>query len=184
MLCTIGAVIQIFKNTRVKLWFGSFSASNDADITFSFKILVRNHTSDDHYCSTFLYVFPWMECFCILIAWQCISIGLVNGLASNRRQAIIWTNADPIHWRKYAALEGDELTHRGHIATLIWVDVGLAAQGHYLNKCWLIISDGHCRSFQGNLKNYSSKISLKSHRGQWVDILWHEIEIERRIEND
>ena len=27
-----------------------------------------------------------------------------------RRQAIIWTNADPVHWGIYAALEGDELT--------------------------------------------------------------------------
>ena len=34
---------------------------------------------------------------------------LDNGLAPNRRQAIIWTNADPIHWRIYAALGGDEL---------------------------------------------------------------------------
>ena len=25
------------------------------------------------------------------------------------RQAIIWTNADPIHWRLYAALGGDQL---------------------------------------------------------------------------
>ena len=25
------------------------------------------------------------------------------------RQAIIWTNADPIHWRVYAAQGGDEL---------------------------------------------------------------------------
>ena len=24
--------------------------------------------------------------------------------------AIIWTNADPIHWRIYAALGGDELS--------------------------------------------------------------------------
>ena len=42
--------------------------------------------------------------------WQNPSIGLDNGLAPNRRQAIIWTNADPIHWRIYAALGGDELT--------------------------------------------------------------------------
>ena len=28
-------------------------------------------------------------------------------LAPNRRQAIIWTNADPVHWRIYAALWGD-----------------------------------------------------------------------------
>ena len=27
----------------------------------------------------------------------------------NRQQAIIWTNADPIHWRIYAALGGNEL---------------------------------------------------------------------------
>ena len=32
-----------------------------------------------------------------------------NGLAPNRRQAIIGTNVDPIHWRTYAALGGDEL---------------------------------------------------------------------------
>ena len=29
---------------------------------------------------------------------------LDNGLASNRWQAFIWTNADPIHGRMYAAL--------------------------------------------------------------------------------
>ena len=42
--------------------------------------------------------------------WQLSSIGLDNGLAPNRRQAIIWTNADPIHWRIYAALGRDGLT--------------------------------------------------------------------------
>ena len=36
---------------------------------------------------------------------------LVYILASNRRQAIIWTNANPIYWRIYAALGGDELSH-------------------------------------------------------------------------
>ena len=29
----------------------------------------------------------------------------------NRQQAIIWTNADPIHWRIYVALVGDELSN-------------------------------------------------------------------------
>ena len=38
-----------------------------------------------------------------------LSVGSDNGLAPNRRQAIIWTNAYPIHWRRYAALEGGEL---------------------------------------------------------------------------
>ena len=41
--------------------------------------------------------------------WQQHSIGLDNGLAPNRRQAINGTNADPIHWRIYAALGGDVL---------------------------------------------------------------------------
>ena len=30
-------------------------------------------------------------------------------LATNRRQAITWTNYDPVQWRMYAALGGDEL---------------------------------------------------------------------------
>ena len=40
--------------------------------------------------------------------------GQVNNnpaLAPNRRQAIIRTNADPVHWHIYAALRGDELNH-------------------------------------------------------------------------
>ena len=32
----------------------------------------------------------------------------VKALAPNRRQAIIWTNADPVHWCIYAALGRDE----------------------------------------------------------------------------
>ena len=37
------------------------------------------------------------------------ALGLDSGLAPNRRQAIIWTNAGPIHWRIYTALGGNEL---------------------------------------------------------------------------
>ena len=36
------------------------------------------------------------------------SIGSDNGLAPNRRQAIIWTNDSPIHGRIYAAWKGNE----------------------------------------------------------------------------
>ena len=39
---------------------------------------------------------------------------LDNGLAPNRRQAIIWTNADSINWRIYVALGGDELRLADH----------------------------------------------------------------------
>ena len=42
--------------------------------------------------------------------WQYVSIGSDNGLAPSRWQAIIWTNADPVHQRICAALGGDELT--------------------------------------------------------------------------
>ena len=42
--------------------------------------------------------------------WWYVNIGSDNGFAPFRRQAIIWTNADPVHWRIYAALGGDELT--------------------------------------------------------------------------
>ena len=42
--------------------------------------------------------------------WQYVSIGSGNGLTPNRRQAITWTNADPLHWRTYASLGLNELT--------------------------------------------------------------------------
>ena len=51
-------------------------------------------------------------------SWQQASIGSDNGLAPNRRQAITWTNAYPVHWCIYAALRGDELSRCIH--QLIW----------------------------------------------------------------
>ena len=57
----------------------------------------------------YLDAFSWMKPFSILIK---ISLNFVpNGL--NRRQANIWINADPIYWRIYAALGGDELNVTG-----------------------------------------------------------------------
>ena len=37
-----------------------------------------------------------------------------NPALPNRQQAIIWTNADPIHWCIYAAPGGDELTYSNY----------------------------------------------------------------------
>ena len=64
--------------------------------------------------------FSWMKNFVFWLNFtevcpqgsnrQPSSIGLDNGLAPIRQQAIIWTNADPINWRIYATLGGDELT--------------------------------------------------------------------------
>ena len=39
------------------------------------------------------------------------SIGFDNGMAPNKRQAIVWTNAGSIHWCIYAALGRDELRY-------------------------------------------------------------------------
>ena len=58
----------------------------------------------------------WKFCILIKISLQFIPIGpannnpaLDNGLVPNRWQTIIWTNADPIPWRIYAAHVGDKL---------------------------------------------------------------------------
>ena len=50
---------------------------------------------------------------------QWTSIGLNDGLAPDRRQAIIWNNVDSIHWRIYEALGGDELIVSVAIAQVI-----------------------------------------------------------------
>ena len=49
--------------------------------------------------------------YSLVCNWGEVIIGLDNGLAPNRRQAIIWTNDDPVQQWIYAALGGDELTH-------------------------------------------------------------------------
>ena len=73
------------------------------------------HFPDDIFKCIFL-----NEKFCILITislkfvHNCSidnkpSIALDNGLAPNRRQAIIWPDTDLIHWHIYAAPGGDQL---------------------------------------------------------------------------
>ena len=60
----------------------------------------------------------------------------------------------------------------------------LTAPSHYLNQCWLIISEVQWHSYKGNFtrdastinplnlfQNYMSKISCKFPRGQWVNQL-------------
>ena len=36
------------------------------------------------------------------------------------RQAVIWTNADPVHWRIYAALGGEELSNIAFFYAHAW----------------------------------------------------------------
>ena len=72
--------------------------------------------------TTFSNTFSWMEMFWFPLIfqvysegsnWQYISIGLDNGLAPNRRQAIIWTNDGLIYWCIYASLGLNELRFAG-----------------------------------------------------------------------
>ena len=68
--------------------------------------------------------FSWMKSILVKISMKFVpkgpidnkpSTGSDNGLVPNRRQAVIWTNADLIRWRIYAALGGDELSLRIHV---------------------------------------------------------------------
>ena len=59
--------------------------------------------------------FSWMFCILMKISLNFVPTAPIdNGLAPNRRQVIIWTNADPIHWRVYAAPGGDEFKDECH----------------------------------------------------------------------
>ena len=52
--------------------------------------------------------------------WQYVGIGSDNGLAPSRRQAIIWTNVDPVH-RIYAAIGGEELIDHQQSWYMYWL---------------------------------------------------------------
>ena len=73
---------------------------------------------------------------------QLVSIGSGNGLAPNRRQAITWTNAYPVHWRIYAALLHGETTEEGnrryffHCPTVLLEDNDLFILNRQCNGCW------------------------------------------------
>ena len=79
---------------------------------------IKTHLPVDKMAAISLTMFPdsfsWMKSiiFWLKFHWRLFlmakltnnCIGLDIGLAPNRRQAIVWTNADQIHWCIYAAL--------------------------------------------------------------------------------
>ena len=69
-------------------------------------LYIVNSSPPGHDGRHFAYKFHWG----LVLRFQLTitSIGLDNSLAPNRRQAISWTNADPIHGRLHGALVGDE----------------------------------------------------------------------------
>ena len=60
--------------------------------------------------SVFWFEFHWS--LFVRVQLTIIQCWFNYGLLLNRRQAIIWTNADPVYWRIYAALGADELMWR------------------------------------------------------------------------
>ena len=72
--------------------------------------------------------------------WHIPSIGIDNVLAPNRRQTIIWTNADQIHWRIYiyTALGGDELTSIASRSCRTCINNAVLDSAIHKNygKCW------------------------------------------------
>ena len=65
-----------------------------------------------------------------------ISIGLDNGLVPNRRQVIVWTKADMIDWRTYAALDGNytNVQYQSICVTISWSDIKLT---HVWTGTWM-----------------------------------------------
>ena len=118
--------------------------------------------------------FPWMKnpVFLLKFHWilllrvQLPSIGLDNCLALNRCQAIIWTNADRIHWWIYATLGGDELI-------LFWLMKNLLT----FTLIWFIIWC-ECR-WLGSESRVSALLTLsvtyidRLIRVEFLSILWY-----------
>ena len=73
---------------------------------------------------------------------QYFNTGSDNGLALNRRQAIILTNADPVHWRIYAALGGydsvsQQILHKYSLTNLV-----CSSLQHKLGILWILYTMG------------------------------------------
>ena len=59
--------------------------------------------------SNFKIVF--VEIYSLWYNLQCVNTVSDNGLVPTRRQVIVWSNDDPVHWRIYASPGINELTH-------------------------------------------------------------------------
>ena len=128
--------------------------------------------------------FHWILFLRVQLTQHCFRYGL----APNTRQAIIWTNADPIHWRicgtrgrwvkcpnkrpaRFSGCEkimkinslwpSDAIRRCRSGSTLAQVMAYcLTAPSHYLNQCWRFISKVHWHSYEGNLSPITN-ITLK-----------------------
>ena len=112
------------------------------EFCFGFEQAISTHFHPDKMAAisqtTFPNAFSWMKVlyfdsnFTAMCSygsiWIYFSIGSDNGLAPIRRQAIIWTNTDPVDWRTIVALEGGG---GGVIKPLV-----IIMRGEWLQLCW------------------------------------------------
>ena len=114
--------------------------------------------------SIFSGAFSWMESvvFWLKLHW---SLFLMVKLTINQHwpQVIIWTNADPIHWRIYAALGGDEFN-----AGPIWI--------RDPNLCVTVPADAltpiGCRPSAATM--LTAKLDTFSYKFCWLSMIpWH-----------
>ena len=114
--------------------------------------------------------------------WQWPSISLDNGLAPNRRQAIIWTNANPIHWSIYAALGGDELSDWciHHFLWKHYNDVIMSAIASRITSLTIVYSTVNSGAFQ---RKHQSSTSLAFVQGihRWPVNSLHKRPVTRKI---
>ena len=121
-----------------------------------------------------------------LLKWVNIS----SGTFSVQHQSITINNAELLaiglletsHWYINSLWPGDAIWWHGTRLTLDQVMACcLIATSHYLNQCWLIISEDPWHSSQGiihrwsedtnqwnEIENFSFQMASKSPRGQWV----------------
>ena len=124
-----------------------------------------SHFADD----IFKYIFhEWKVLYLINILLKFVPVGqtntipalVQNRLAPNRRQAIIWTNAVPVHWCVYAVLGGDELT----MITICTFNTGL--QMNYALKLKCAKLPGIPTQHLEELSRFSVKASDRSKKSQ------------------
>ena len=129
-----------------------------------------------HFADDILDAYSWMKCFVFwsrfdwslfLRAQLTIThIGLDDGLAANRQQAISWTNADPIHWCIYAPLGGDELT---------WHNIQASCLVHGQS----VMFTGSRRSPEVVLVTNKPHSGYLDSKGPWIDVDYISIWCER-----
>ena len=107
-------------------------------VTFSFSLTDLPPDKIAAFSQTiFSDAFSWMNSFVnwlnfhwilFLRVQLTIITGLDNGLAPKRRQTNIWTKAEPINWRIYAALRGNELKER-----IRYIEIYINVIHHFIN---------------------------------------------------